>query len=493
MLWNLTAGIRRGFALCCAAGLCLGARASAARPQRARAGQAPVRVLMISDIHFDPFGDPAKVEQLAAAPAGKWAAILSAAPAPDREERAAALNKTCDVRGSDTDYPLFTSSLRAMKDNAAGARFITVSGDLLAHGFSCKYNATVAHGTAAGYADFATKTLEFVMEELRSAFPDVPVYAALGNNDSGCGDYQLDAGGAFLRDITPALTADIPKAEQPQARRDIMAGGDYSVALPTPMERARLLVVNDVFMSPNYATCGGKPDPAPAAKQIAWLRSRLQQARRNHEKVWVMAHIPPGIDPYSTIKKMANVCAGAAPVTFLDSAELADAIAEFGDVVRLAVFAHTHMDELRLLRVSKSGAGRKPVAMKIVPSISPVDGNNPSFVVAGVNAASAILMDYRVIAATNQPGVDAQWREEYDFDRAYGETAFSAADVERLIAAFRADGPARTAASQEYLRNYYVGDRSAALKFFWPEYTCTLANDTAEGFRSCMCSDVEEH
>lgn len=491
MLWSLAAGIRRGFALGCAAGICLGAFAPAAGTQQARAGQAAARVLMVSDIHFDPFRDPAKVEQLVAAPVGKWAAILSTAPSADHEERAAALNKTCSMRGSDTDYPLFASSRRAMKENAAGAKFIAVSGDLLAHGFSCKYNATVAHATAAGYSAFAAKTLEFVMAELRGAFPGVPVYATLGNNDSGCGDYRVDAGGAFLRAIAPALTADVSAPEKRQALRDEMAGGYYSVDLPAPLKRTRLLVVNDVFMAPNYATCGGKTDPAPAAKQIAWLRSRFAQARREHERVWVMAHIPPGIDPYSTIKKMTNICAGAAPVTFLDSAALPDVIAQFGDVVRLAIFAHTHMDELRLLRASKSGAESKPVAVKIIPSISPVDGNNPSFVVASVDAASAILSDYQVIAASNQSGVDAQWREEYDFDRAYDAKAFSGAGVDRLIGAFRADGVASNAGSEEYLRNYYVGDRSAALKFFWPEYTCTLENDTAAAFRSCVCQNAE--
>lgn len=481
-------GILRKFVLFCVAGACVGANASAAQTQQARAGANAVRVLMVSDIHFDPFADPAKVENLIDTPADKWAGVLSTPPSPDAAEKFRALQKNCDAKGVDTNYRLLASSMDAMRTEAADARFVLVSGDLLVHEFSCRYETTVAHATAEGYNAFAAKTLEFVMDELRGAIPGVPVYAALGNNDSGCGDYRIDSGGAFLRDVEPALSADLPAAERAHARRDIMAGGYYSVALPAPMEQTRLLVLDDLFMSREYATCGGSPDPAPAVEQIQWLRSQLRQARRNHEKVWVMAHIPPGIDPFSTIKKIAAVCAGGRPQMFLSSNALLGTIAEFTDVVRLAVFAHTHMDELRLLRAANTGAEGQSVAVKMVPSISPVHGNAPAFVVAGVNPASAVLKDYRVIAASNGTGVETKWGEEYDFDRAYGEKDFSAASLQALIAGFRADNAASTAASQEYLRNYYAGDRSALLKLFWPQYTCALANDSAAGFRSCACS-----
>ncbi|MGH9589865.1 MAG: metallophosphoesterase [Terracidiphilus sp.] len=483
----LAVGFLRASVLCCAAGICLTANAAAAPKLPARDGHASVRVLMVSDIHFDPFWDPANAAQLAAAPESRWTAILSGTPSPDRAERFAALQKSCNAKGDDTDYALFQSSLRAMRTQAAGAAFVTVSGDLLAHEFSCKYHAAVPRATAAGYQAFAANTFQFVLEQLRRALPGVPVYAALGNNDSGCGDYRLDAGGAFLRAVAPALSADLPEEERRLARREIARDGSYSATLPASVERTRLLVIDDVFSSNIYATCGGKPDAEPAAEQNAWLRGQLAKARREHEKVWVMGHIPPGIDPFSTIQKMANVCAGGAPAMFLRSDALAATLAEFGDVVRLAVFAHTHMDELRLLRAERPGPRAGAVAVKMVPSISPLHGNKPSFVVAGVDPASAILKDYRVIAGSNGTGIAAEWSEEYDFDRAYGVSDFSPASLKRTIAGFRADPGAKTAASQEYLRNYYPGDLSPLLKPFWPEYTCALANDTAEGFRSCAC------
>ena len=487
----LAIGILRAFVLCCAAGICLAANGAAPKLP-ARTGHASVRVLMVSDIHFDPFWDPGKAAQLAAAPESAWAAILGGAASPDRGERFAALQKSCHAKGTDTDYALFQSTLHAMQTQAARAAFVTVGGDLLAHDFSCEFYSVAPHATAAGYEAFAANTFDFVLERLRAALPGVPVYSALGNNDSGCGDYRLDAGGVFLRAIAPSLSADLPEHERGPARREIARNGSYSAMLPPPMGRTRLLVIDDVFSSNNYATCGGKPDASPAAEQIAWLRSRLAKARREHEKVWVMGHIPPGIDPFSTIRKMANVCAGGPPAMFLRSDTFANIVAEFGDVVRLAVFAHTHMDELRLLKAEKAGAHGGAVAVKMVPSISPWRGNKPSFVVAAVDPASAILKDYRVIAASNVTAVAAEWNQEYDFDRAYGDTEFSPDSLKRTIAGFRADPGAKTAASREYLRNYYTGDLSPLLKPFWPEYTCALANDTAEGFRSCACGSGQK-
>ncbi len=459
-------------------------------PARARAvdaGGQTVRALMVSDIHFEPFWDPGKAAQLAAAPVARWNAILSAPPTPDRAARFAALQSGCHARGVDTSYTLFASSLRAMRANARGVRFLTLSGDLISHGFSCKFAALFPHGSPAAYRAFAAKTLEYVLAQLRGAFPGVPLYAALGNNDSGCGDYKQDADGEFLRATAAAMTAGLPAPARRQALKDYEAGGYYAAHLPAPVNHARMVVLDDVFMASNYTTCAGKRDPAPAAAQIAWLRAQLQRAQRRHEKIWFMAHIPPGVNLYSTVENIVNVCGGQSPVMFLSSGALAHTLAGFGGVVRLAIFAHTHMDELRLLEPAQGGGNDQAVAVKLVASISPVDGNNPSFTVAQVNAATADLMDYKVFAASNQTGDDTAWSEEYDYAQTYREPSFSASSLANLIARFQADPQARTKASQDYLRDWFVGDRSVAIKPFWPQYVCVLENRTAASYRACAC------
>ena len=124
----------------------------------------------------------------------------------------------------------------------------------------------------------------------------------------------------------------------------------------------------------------------------------------------------------------------------------------------------------------------------MVPSISPVDGNNPSFTVARVKRSSAVLQNYEVIAASNQTGIATTWSREYDYAQTYHEAEFSPSTVKELIAGFENDRGAKTDASQGYIRNYYVGDRSPELKPFWPLYVCALANHTAKAFAACVCS-----
>lgn len=447
-----------------------------------------VKALFVSDIHFEPFRDPAKAVKLAAAPASEWSAILAAPDSTDRDAQWAAIEKACPTRGEDTTYALYASSLRAIRKEAADARFVTVSGDLIAHSFTCKFAAVFPNAAPGDYRAFVQRTIDFVVTSLRKALPSVPVYAALGNNDSDCGDYQLDPNSAFLESTGKLMAADLPDSEKPRAEHDFATGGYFSASLPVPIQHTRILVLDDLFMSRRYASCGKKEDPAPAAAQIAWLEQQLNEARRSGEKVWVLAHIPPGIDAYSTATKGANICAGKPPTMFLSSEVLPEALAKYGDVIRLAIFAHTHMDELRLLEPEKPAAEERGVAVKMVSSISPVDGNNPSFTVARIEPRSATLKDYRVFVASNQTGVDATWTEEYDFAKAYHEPDFSAASVNKLIADFDADPTGQSPESQNFIQSYSPGHGLRELQAFWPQYLCALKHDDGAAFATCVCN-----
>jgi sphingomyelin phosphodiesterase acid-like 3 len=439
---------------------------------------ATVEVLSVSDIHLDPFHDPAKAERLAAAPITQWRAILDAPDSADRATRSAAMLKSCPARSVDTDEALFAASLQAMHAQARGLRFATVSGDLMAHQFDCRFRQVFPKATVAEYRSFALKTMAYELAELRKALPGVPVYAALGNNDSDCGDYKLDAHGAFLAGAAPFFLADLPATERTAATERFAIDGSYVV--PLPGTHARLVVLDDLFASRGYTGCAGKPDPAPAAAQAAWLQAQIDAARSSGEKLWVMGHIPPGIDPYATVLKLRNVCGGEEPVLFLSSAALGEALSAGGDVVTLALFAHTHMDEMHLLE-----GARGPVALKMVPSISPINGNLPAFTLSTIDAVTASVKDFRVISSADNRG--SSWAESYDFAHAYGAPGFSSADAATLLRAMAADTVAGSAPVAAYLSHYYGRDLSPALKPFWPQYACSMSNLTAEAYRSCLC------
>lgn len=464
-------------------------KAQTASPAKsAQQQKTTVPALFLSDIHLEPFWDPAKAQRLAAAPASEWAAILTSAPSPNQQQRFAALQQSCPVHGADTSPVLFASSLKAMRAYAAGAKFAVMGGDFLSHAFQCEYHVLFPKSAPGSYRSFVEKTMDYITGELDAILPGVPVYVALGNNDSDCGDYRLDAHGEFLRVTGKDVTRSFPAAEREGAQDSFAAGGYYSVSLPAPVENARLLVLNDIFMSSHYATCAGKADPAAADAQIAWLRQQLAEAREHKQKIWVMGHIPPGVDLYSTMRRLTDVCGGQKPVMFLSSEKMADALTEYSDVIELAIFGHTHMDEIKLLKDdSRSSSARKSIAVKVVPSISPINRNNPSFTIAQIDPATATLTDYKVFAASNQTGVDAKWKEEYDFAGSYHKTAFSSSSVSKLVAGFAADAGAKTDASQEYIRDFFAGNPSFLLNLAWQPYVCTQSHHTAQGFMPCVC------
>ena len=398
---------------------------------------------MISDIHLDPFHDPAKVKALVAAPVSEWKSIL-AAPASANQERAFdSLQQACNARGVDTSFVLLRSSLQAMQAHQPNARFMVVSGDLIAHGFTCRYSTLFPNAAPGDYQAFVLKTLSFVVRELRAAFPEMPIYIALGNNDTGCGDYKLDANSSFLAEAGKIIAEGLPPTEREDAITQFAAGGYYSVPMAAPMHDTRLIVVNDLFLSQKYTTCAGKSDTAAATAQMAWLEQQLTEAQQAGQKVWVMGHIPPGIDPYSTAEKLRNVCGGEKAVTFLASNQMADLLvdhSERGAARHLRPYTHGRNAAPQARRQNHRRLGTiQPLRSRWSPSISPVDGNNPSFTIARVDPSTAVLEDYEVIAASNQTGVATRWAKEYDYRDTYHEKEFTPATLGKLIGEFHAD------------------------------------------------------
>jgi sphingomyelin phosphodiesterase acid-like 3 len=177
------------------------------------------------------------------------------------------------------------------------------------------------------------------------------------------------------------------------------------------------------------------------------------------------------------------MCLDQSPDTYLSSEALATALTSHSDVVRLALFGHTHMDELHLL-----GSKGSEVPLKVVASVSAVDGNTPSFTVSRISPASSTLVDYSVYAASNRTGIETQWPEEYDFAKTYHEPSFSPKALDDLIGRFRADTAGTGAESLAYQTHFFKGHAPMQLGPLWEGYVCSIDHGTAEGFKNCVCS-----
>jgi hypothetical protein len=165
----------------------------------------------------------------------------------------------------------------------------------------------------------------------------------------------------------------------PQFMRTFAHDGFYVATLP--VKGARAVVIDDVFWSPRYRSgCGAAGDIAATA--IAELERAL---RPSGERKWVFLHIPPGIDAFST----THLAHRLVVVPFLNPGPRAQLTALLGDPARnvsLVVAGHTHKFAYRIIDAS----GKTPVPMLLVPALSPIFGNAPSFLTAAVGSDGTV-------------------------------------------------------------------------------------------------------
>jgi Calcineurin-like phosphoesterase len=243
--------------------------------------------LIISDIHFDPFADPAIVEELVAADVDAWPGIF------ERSQETGFA-----PYGSDTNYPLLRSALEAAQHLSPRPDFVLYPGDYLAHGFAAKFRASAGGGSEA-YRDFVIKTMAFVSKRLEDPFPAAPVYGTLGNADSIWGDYMIAPGETFLAAVGELWAG---ASAHPQAFADFGTGGFYAV--PHPRVKGRdLIVLNNVFWSANYDDRCNAQGGDPGAAQLAWLDWILYRTALRGRTASLLFHIPPGIDSFNRARQ----------------------------------------------------------------------------------------------------------------------------------------------------------------------------------------------
>ncbi len=481
-------GLARAAALLAMASLGLGAGPVMAQTA---AQKASVPVELLSVLHFDPFHDPAKAAQLVKAPVAQWDAILGSADTADQASEFAAVQEACHSKQvMDSPYALLNGALHEAKAMAAKPAFVEVSGDLLVHDFDCRYRAALKLEKAAGddqslSAAFAAKTAVFVMKKVEAVNAGIPVYFALGNNDSRCNHNRLDVHDAFLKATGQAVLDGFLGVSAPQRKQALQtydAAGYYAVTMTAPMVNTKLLVIDDIYMMSKFSGCSAdQSNTAGADEQIAWLTRQLDEARKQGEFVWMLGHLPPMVNPVSSMAKGRALCASGAE-QYLSTNDLLNVLEKHADIIRLAVFGHTHFDELHLL--ANKGAG---VPVKVVASVSPVNGNNPTVTVGQVAPAAAQLTDYTVYVASNNTGVNATWSKEYGFGETYHEAAFTAATLADLIGRLHADHAGTGAENQAYQAHYYNGAKITLPGPLWAGYVCSLDHPTANGFAACAC------
>ncbi|MHB8146117.1 MAG: metallophosphoesterase [Vulcanimicrobiaceae bacterium] len=433
-------------------------------------------MIFLSDIHFNPFADRAIVDRLAASPVGRWRSIFTAANM-----------QRFSGYGSDTDFPLLESALDAMKTEVAQPDEIVITGDFLAHGFRKQFDAVLPRRSDAQYDEFVDKTIAFLALEFEAAFPRSRILPTIGNNDGYCGDYQSTPGSPFLAHMAQAWASSVGGTRNGAFVTQFSKAGYYEMSLPS--EHLVAIVLNDIYWSPKYQNACGDAKSDPGGDELAWLTSQLK-AIPSGSQAWVIGHIPPGVDVYSTVHAAVP---GTVTMFLADRFNdgLVGLLQDPNSFVSLALAGHTHMNDFRIVASPTSVFA---VPLEIVPSISPIFANNPSFVVVNVSGTPARIADEAVVtleglaALTKAVHGEPHWHVEYRFDRAYGASGVDAANLERLHSTMLTDEPVR----DRFDRFYDGGSGRAPITgATWHAYWCGQVAMTAVAYAACDMPQIQ--
>lgn len=306
--------------------------------------------------------------------------------------------------GNNTNLPLWKSVLNEITTliSQQAPKFIVFTGDLPVYGISSDFPAPSSHQKQ----DIMTVLTNLSnLDAIKTN--NIPIFYAVGNNDSLLADYgEFFDGTHNLFYLDPAhnspakggwptlnanpdcrvspnfactySTSPIPK-EHASDMANVQLQGYYSAY---PLGRAvplRLISLNSVIFSRDYLY----PDLASqtqldeAQAEMDWLAAQLASAQKNNESVYIIMHVPVGMDAFTNYvhKDMWN-----ATLTLNNGKLFRDAflalMTQYKSIV-LAVFsAHTHEDELRALYPDQTMMSMEVLDVGI-PGITVNHFNNP--------------------------------------------------------------------------------------------------------------------
>ena len=240
-----------------------------------------------------------------------------------------------------------------------------------------------------------------------------------------------------------------------------------------------MVVLNTVFFSANYRNQCGDPKDDPAGDEIRWLAAQLKDAAAKEEKVWLLYHIPPGIDAFST----ANATDGNTVVSFWQAGyteSFLTLLDQYRDTIVFTLAGHTHMDDFRL--ALDRGTGRSSFLV-VTPAISPIFENNPGLHVLSYDRKTFSVLDYTTHQLDLATGSSKQWKEEYRFSRAYRLFPINATTLETLFRSLQKDAQTRAM----YIRYYNVSNAASPIitEQTWPVYWCAIGHLTVAAFEGC--------
>ncbi|XP_048452994.1 acid sphingomyelinase-like phosphodiesterase 3a [Rhincodon typus] len=228
----------------------------------------------------------------------------------------------------------------------------------------------------------------------------------------------------FCQDQLPVNVSDVYNAAAdmwkqwltPDARRTLQKGGFYTQIFNCNLTQQTLRIISlntNLYYSPNKET-EGIPDPAG---QFVWLEDTLKKAQQNKEKVYLIAHVPPGYLPDSM---------STTAMREKDNERLVQIFRKYSKVIIGQFFGHTHRDSIMVLLDNQDN----PInSLFVAPAVTPqrraLNGvtNNPGLRLYKYDTNDYTLLDlwqyYLNLTVANEEKMP-DWNLEYIMTVTYG-------------------------------------------------------------------------
>lgn len=350
--------------------------------------------------------------------------------------------------GQDTGEALFSETVAELKRIDPDAPVVIVAGDIVAHSMrSNRIMPTIVEAT----------------RRLHAAFPKAQFVWTLGNNDSTCGDYETQRNGTFLHDVGAAW-APLVKTSSPEFSRTFSDTGTYAVRLPNHVTAVAL---DDVPLAFRYRDACTGDAPNPVARALNVLNREAAQGAAAGRRVWVVTHLPPGVDAYTSTHLTRQLV--TVPFLRQDAQDaFVGALTDPANRVALLVAGHSHKFGFRAVN---------GVPALLAPSISPLMHNAPSFLLLDVTPAGDVTNVVQYARAEDA------W-QRLDDTRALGMPSLSIAGVAELNDRIDRDPALR----QRFARDYDAGGGIEISSRNWRGYWCAQTGVALDDYRACIAA-----
>jgi hypothetical protein len=251
------------------------------------------------------------------------------------------------------------------------------------------------------------------------------------------------------------------------------------------MPGTNLMVIglNTFEFSPYF----GNANSSAVTAELAWLDTTLASAQAGGKKVWLLMHVPPGADKYSTAQSVdANGHITTATMMWNQDYQTSflQILSKYPGLITQTLTAHTHMDEYRIVSPD--------ILAVTTPGIAPYFGNNPAFKIFTFSGETFKATDYTSLnydLATNPE----QFNSYYTFSTAYLMQGFLNDSLLQLYPELVTENAKQHLYREHYFsgHNYtfpVTGTFNPITDKDWPVYWCGIGHMDEQGLIDCVNS-----